>query len=132
MIDLRAEMRQSCGDVKPRNVRGRCQKTTTSRRADCGEHRQAAGATVQSVRIRTGSGLQSLSRERLFQWRSIANISTQFVRLPDPQEHGTVTSEEFYDHGTCRYNGIIHGGSVYVPKTIFGRVGRNCALTCLR
>ena len=39
-----------------------------------------------------------------------------------------MTSEEFYDHGTCRYNGIIHGGSVYVPKTIFGRVGRNCRI----
>ena len=29
MLDLRAEVRQSSGEVKPRNVRGRCQKTTT-------------------------------------------------------------------------------------------------------
>ena len=28
--------------------------------------------------------------------------------------------------------GAIHEGSVYVPKTILGRIGRNCALTCLR
>jgi hypothetical protein len=34
MLDLRAEIRQSRGDVKPRNCRGRCQKTTTSRRVD--------------------------------------------------------------------------------------------------
>ena len=33
MLDLRAEVRQSGGEVKPRNVRGRCQKTTTSGRA---------------------------------------------------------------------------------------------------
>jgi hypothetical protein len=33
MLDLRAEVRQSSGEVKPRNVRGRCQKTTTSGRA---------------------------------------------------------------------------------------------------
>jgi hypothetical protein len=49
MLDLRAEFRQSPGDVKPRNVRGRCQKTTTSRRADCSEHRQAAGASAQDL-----------------------------------------------------------------------------------
>jgi hypothetical protein len=33
MLDLRAKVRQSRGEVKPRNVRGRCQKTTTSGRA---------------------------------------------------------------------------------------------------
>jgi hypothetical protein len=33
MLDLRAEVRQSRGEVKPRNVRWRCQKTTTSKRA---------------------------------------------------------------------------------------------------
>jgi len=51
MLDLRAEFRQSPGDVKPRNVRGRCQKTTTSRRADCGEHRQVAGALAGAPRL---------------------------------------------------------------------------------
>jgi hypothetical protein len=48
-VNLRAEMRQSCGDVKPRNVRGRCQKTTTSRRADRGEHSEAARAFAEAV-----------------------------------------------------------------------------------
>ena len=32
MLDRRANIRQSRSDVKTRNVRGRCEKTTTSRR----------------------------------------------------------------------------------------------------
>src|SRR5260370_792841 len=31
MLHLRAEIRQSCAGVKPRNVRGRCPKSTHSR-----------------------------------------------------------------------------------------------------
>ncbi len=40
MLGLRAEVRQSRGDVKPRNLRWRCQKTTTIEARRCGEYRQ--------------------------------------------------------------------------------------------
>jgi hypothetical protein len=49
MLDLRSELRQSCDDVKPRNVCGRCQKTTKPGAADCGEYRQAVEAIAQDL-----------------------------------------------------------------------------------
>jgi hypothetical protein len=49
MLDLSAGLRQSCGDVKPRNVRGRCQKTTTFRREGYGKRRQVAGASAEGL-----------------------------------------------------------------------------------
>jgi len=48
MRGLRTEIRQSGGDAKPRNVRGRCQKTTTRRPTNCGEYRQAAVAKKEA------------------------------------------------------------------------------------
>jgi hypothetical protein len=49
MLDLRAEVRQSSGDVKARNVRGRCKKAQHLGTLDRGEYRQVAGATSTNV-----------------------------------------------------------------------------------